>query len=118
MGLGIFAAIASILKNLIVKNFGAAGEDLWAHCPDHLHRHLDSFGAAARYHSRLHAILQAAVPAMSWCNGIFHDKTYEIGYTNYQRATAKDTFRTRVSAANKSRYESDEDTLAIEMGSN
>ena len=119
MATGLLAGVSSIVKNLIIADFGKPGLDMWA-----MNISISTWTAL----EMLLGIIAACTP---FCKPVFERCLRAVGvaitkpessgatpgYANYQRATERDVFRSK-ETRNKSQnqYESDEDLVdAIEL---
>lgn len=120
MSLGLLAGVSSLIKNLQIQKFGAPGVDGPA---------LNIVISLWTVLEQLLGVIAACTP---FCKPVFEKCLRCMGvsltragganssgtpanYANYQRATENDTFRSQVTTRRRSKFDSDEDPLNIEM---
>ncbi|KAK8079696.1 hypothetical protein PG997_007514 [Apiospora hydei] len=123
MSLGVLAGVSSLVKILMIGQFGGPGVDAPA---------LNITISTWTVLEQLLGVIAACTP---FCKPIFEQCLRAVGVSltktsrsglgptgggtpvraNYQRATEHDTFRSRITAERRSKYDSDEDPLNIEM---
>ncbi|KAK8050942.1 hypothetical protein PG993_002327 [Apiospora rasikravindrae] len=123
MSLGVLAGVSSLVKILMIGRFGTPGIDMPA---------LNGTISTWTVLEQLLGVIAACTP---FCKPIFERCLRAVGVSltksgrsgaggpsgvggsraNYQRATEHDTFRSQITAERRSKYDSDEDPLNIEM---
>lgn len=122
MGLGLLAGISSIVKNTIIANFGKPGLDMWA-----MNVSISTWTSLEMLLGTIAACIPFCRPVLERCfgavglnmtkkSGVGSGGTpgYAIPSSGYQKANARDAFRSKQatsSTKNLDRSESDEDLV-------
>ena len=118
MSLGMLAGVSSLVKILMIGRFGTPGIDGPA------------LNVTISTWTVLEQVLGVVAACTPFCKPVFETCLRALGVSltrpaggpqstpvraNYQRATEHDTFRSQITARRRSKYDSDEDPLTIEM---
>ena len=125
MGLGLLAGVSSIIKNIMIADFGKPGLDMWA-----MNVSISTWTSLEMLLGIIAACVPFCKPAIETCFssvGISISNTKPMsnatpGYAAYQRADERDAFRSKQAASStntKNQYESEDDLVravdAVEM---
>ncbi|KAI1848501.1 hypothetical protein JX265_008718 [Neoarthrinium moseri] len=118
MGIGLLAAVSSLMKNLVVRDYGKPGIDTWAQSVT-----ICTWVVVECFLGILAACTPFCKPALQACLGaigvsLTTKSGHTPGYANYQRATAQDTFASRKVQRHSYTNDSDEGPLNYEMDAN